>query len=138
MPECATVMYPEGDRPDRRFEQIIGKSAALESVLEQVERVASTGSTVLIEGEAGTGKELIAHAIHNASQRYGLVESKTLAKQYEALSRLSISLASLTPEELSRNLATLLRPLLDFDFLDVIVFKQGTSEVLWHSVGAGQ
>ncbi len=67
-----------------------------------------------------------------------LVESKTLAKQYEALSRLSISLASLTPEELSRNLAALLRPLLGFDFLDVIVFKQGTSEVLWHSVGAGQ
>jgi len=67
-----------------------------------------------------------------------LPESKTLAKQYEALSRLSISLASLTPEELSRNLAALLRPLLDFDFLDVIVFKPGTSEVLWHSVGAGQ
>jgi len=67
-----------------------------------------------------------------------LAESKAMAKQYEALSRLSISLASLTPEELSRNLAALLRPLLDFDFLDVIVFKQGTSEVLWHSVGAGQ
>jgi formate hydrogenlyase transcriptional activator len=67
-----------------------------------------------------------------------LAESTTLAKQYEALSRFSISLASLTPEELSRNLAALLRPLLDFDFLDVIVFKQGTSEVLWHSVGAGQ
>jgi formate hydrogenlyase transcriptional activator len=67
-----------------------------------------------------------------------LSQSETLAKQYEALSRLSISLASLTPEELSRNLAVLLRPLLDFDFLDVIVFKQGTSEVLWHSVGAGQ
>jgi GAF domain-containing protein len=65
-------------------------------------------------------------------------ESKTLAKQYESLSRLSISLASLTPEELSRNLAALLRPLLDFDFFDVIVFKQGTSEVLWHSVEAGR
>ena len=67
-----------------------------------------------------------------------LTESKTLAKQYEALSRLSLSFASLTPEELSRNLVALLRPLLDFDFLDVIVFKQGTSEVLWHSIGAGQ
>src|SRR5208337_1593926 len=64
--------------------------------------------------------------------------SETLAKQYEALSLLSISLASMTLEDLSRNLAVLLRPLLDFDFLDVIVFKQGTSEVLWHSVGAGQ
>jgi formate hydrogenlyase transcriptional activator len=65
-------------------------------------------------------------------------ESETLAKQYEALSRLSISLASMTLEDLSRNLAALLRPLLDFDFLDVVVFKLGTSEVLWHSVGAGQ
>src|ERR1700741_5279842 len=71
MPECSTVTYPEGDRPDRRFEQIIGNSAALESVLEQVKQVASTDSTVLIEGETGTGKELVAHAIHNASQRFG-------------------------------------------------------------------
>jgi transcriptional regulator with GAF, ATPase, and Fis domain len=71
MPEYATVTYPEGDQPDRRFERIIGKSTALESVLEQVEQVASTDSTVLIEGETGTGKELIAHAIHNASQRVG-------------------------------------------------------------------
>ncbi len=67
-----------------------------------------------------------------------LGESERLAKQYEALSRLSASHASLMPEELSRNLTALLRPLVDFDFLDVIVFKQGTSEVLWHSVGAGQ
>ncbi len=71
MPEYATVTYPEGDRIDRRFERIIGKSAALESVLEQVKQVASTDSTVLIEGETGTGKELVAHAIHNASQRVG-------------------------------------------------------------------
>ncbi len=71
MPEYATVTYPEGDRIDRRFERIIGKSAALESVLEQVKQVASTDSTVLIEGETGTGKELIAHAIHNASLRIG-------------------------------------------------------------------
>jgi formate hydrogenlyase transcriptional activator len=71
VPEYATVTCPEGDQPDRRFERIIGKSAALESILEQVEQVASTDSTVLIEGETGTGKELIAHAIHNASQRCG-------------------------------------------------------------------
>ena len=71
MPEYATVTYPEGGQPDRRFERIIGKSAALESVLDQVEQVAPTDSTVLIEGETGTGKELIAHAIHNASQRCG-------------------------------------------------------------------
>jgi formate hydrogenlyase transcriptional activator len=55
----------------RRFEQIIGRSPALEAVLEQVERVAPTGSTVLIEGETGTGKELIARAIHNLSSRCG-------------------------------------------------------------------
>jgi transcriptional regulator with GAF, ATPase, and Fis domain len=59
----------EHDR--RRFEQIIGKSAALEKVLEQVERVAPTDSTVLIQGETGTGKELIARAIHNLSSRCG-------------------------------------------------------------------
>jgi len=59
------------DQLDRVFERIIGKSAALDSVLDQVEQVAPTDSTVLIEGETGTGKELIAHAIHNASQRCG-------------------------------------------------------------------
>jgi formate hydrogenlyase transcriptional activator len=56
---------------ERRFEQVIGSSPALESVLEQVERVAPTDSTVLIQGETGTGKELIAHAIHNLSARCG-------------------------------------------------------------------
>jgi formate hydrogenlyase transcriptional activator len=56
---------------ERRFEQVIGNSPALEAVLEQVERVAPTDSTVLIQGETGTGKELIAHAIHNLSSRCG-------------------------------------------------------------------
>ena len=55
----------------RRFEQIVGSSPPLESVLEQVERVAPTDSTVLIQGETGTGKELIARAIHNISSRCG-------------------------------------------------------------------
>src|SRR5580700_10318876 len=55
----------------RRFEQVIGNSPALESVLEKVERVAPTDSTVLIQGETGTGKELIARAIHNLSSRCG-------------------------------------------------------------------
>src|ERR1700734_2395801 len=64
-------MNPLPDQAERAFERIIGNSAALESVLEQVEQVAPTDSTVLIEGETGTGKELIAHAIHKASQRYG-------------------------------------------------------------------
>jgi formate hydrogenlyase transcriptional activator len=69
--DFATVMCPAGDQVERRFDRIIGNSAALESVLEQVEQVAPTDSTVLIEGETGTGKELIAHAVHNASQRFG-------------------------------------------------------------------
>jgi len=56
---------------ERRLEQIIGSSPALESVLAEVERVAPTDSTVLVLGETGTGKELIAHAIHNLSPRRG-------------------------------------------------------------------
>jgi formate hydrogenlyase transcriptional activator len=59
------------DRNPRRFEQVIGSSPALEAVLEQVERVAPTDATVLIQGETGTGKELIARAIHNLSSRCG-------------------------------------------------------------------
>jgi formate hydrogenlyase transcriptional activator len=55
----------------RKFEQIIGNSPALESVLAEVERVASTDSTVLVLGETGTGKELIARAIHHLSRRCG-------------------------------------------------------------------
>jgi formate hydrogenlyase transcriptional activator len=59
------------DRHSRRFEQIIGTSPALESVLELVEQVAPTDSSVLIQGETGTGKELIARATHNLSGRCG-------------------------------------------------------------------
>jgi len=53
------------------FEEIVGSSAALRRVLEQVSKVAPTDSTVLILGETGTGKELIARAIHNRSKRAG-------------------------------------------------------------------
>src|ERR1700693_168623 len=67
----ATFGTVDQDRNPRRFEQIIGHSPALESVLEQVERVAPTDSTVLIQGETGTGKELIARAVHNLSARCG-------------------------------------------------------------------
>jgi transcriptional regulator with GAF, ATPase, and Fis domain len=66
-----TIAYPGRGQAERAFDQIIGNSPALESVLEQVERVASTDSTVLIQGETGTGKELIARAIHNISPRCG-------------------------------------------------------------------
>jgi len=67
----ATFGPVDQDRIPRRFEQIIGNSPALESVLEQVEQVAPTDSTVLIQGETGTGKELIARAVHNLSARCG-------------------------------------------------------------------
>src|SRR6201998_427642 len=53
-----------------RFDQIIGSSVALKSVLGAVERVAPTDATVLVLGETGTGKELIAQAIHKASPRF--------------------------------------------------------------------
>jgi len=65
------IGYNEPDLKERKFEQIIGSSPALESVLAQVERVAPTDSTVLILGETGTGKELIAKAVHNVSARCG-------------------------------------------------------------------
>src|SRR5215510_3172086 len=55
----------EEDRAEDKFEAIIGNSPALKSALAEVERVAPTDSTVLVLGETGTGKELIAHAIHN-------------------------------------------------------------------------
>jgi transcriptional regulator with GAF, ATPase, and Fis domain len=66
-----TLRSGEQDEKSREFERIVGKSPALEAVLQQVERVAPTDSTVLIQGETGTGKELIAQAIHNVSRRYG-------------------------------------------------------------------
>jgi transcriptional regulator with GAF, ATPase, and Fis domain len=50
---------------------IVGNSEAISTVLKQIEQVAPTDSTVLIQGETGTGKELLAHAIHNLSARKG-------------------------------------------------------------------
>ena len=55
--------------PEYSFEGIVGKSPAIQRVLRQVEIVAPTNSTVLLHGETGTGKELIARAIHNLSTR---------------------------------------------------------------------
>jgi formate hydrogenlyase transcriptional activator len=54
---------------EHSFEDIVGKSSALRSVIEQVAVVAPTDSTVLLHGETGTGKELVARAIHNLSSR---------------------------------------------------------------------
>jgi formate hydrogenlyase transcriptional activator len=65
------VLSSEPGCVEDRFEEIVGDSPELESVLAEVERVAPTDSTVLVLGETGTGKELIAHAIHNISPRCG-------------------------------------------------------------------
>ena len=63
-------LYLEDEiRTELNFEEIVGKSAALRRILQQVATVAPTDSTVLIYGETGTGKELIARAIHNLSSR---------------------------------------------------------------------
>jgi formate hydrogenlyase transcriptional activator len=63
-------LYLEGEiRTELKFEEIVGKSEALRRVLQEVETVAPTDSTVLIYGETGTGKELIARAVHNLSSR---------------------------------------------------------------------
>ena len=64
-----TVALREDIVRSSMFEQIVGSSPALKRVLAEVEKVASTDSTVLILGETGTGKELIARAIHGRSKR---------------------------------------------------------------------
>jgi formate hydrogenlyase transcriptional activator len=63
-------LYLEDEiRSEMKFEEIVGNSEALRHVLQQLEIVAPTDSTVLIYGETGTGKELIARALHNLSSR---------------------------------------------------------------------
>src|SRR5438876_11132016 len=67
---AAEKVYLEDElRTDYNFEEIIGDSPALKRVLHQVETVAPTDSAVLVGGETGTGKELIARAIHDLSRR---------------------------------------------------------------------
>jgi formate hydrogenlyase transcriptional activator len=67
--ENENVYLQEEIRTEHNFEEIIGNSPALLAVLSKVEQVAPTDSTVLIYGETGTGKELIARAIHDRSTR---------------------------------------------------------------------
>src|SRR5439155_14387176 len=63
------VYLEEQVRPEDKFEDLIGRSASLGAALDQVKIVAPTNSTVLALGETGTGKELIARALHNRSSR---------------------------------------------------------------------
>jgi transcriptional regulator with GAF, ATPase, and Fis domain len=67
--EAQNVYLKEEIKGAHNFEEIIGSSSSLKKVLKNVERVAPTDSTVLLLGETGTGKELIARAIHNLSSR---------------------------------------------------------------------
>jgi formate hydrogenlyase transcriptional activator len=65
-------LYLESEiESEYNFEDIVGKSAAIRKVLDQVAIVAPTSSTVLLHGETGTGKELVARALHNLSPRRG-------------------------------------------------------------------
>ncbi|MGP0593817.1 sigma 54-interacting transcriptional regulator [Nitrospira sp. T9] len=67
--EQENVYLKDEIRTEHNFDEIIGESAELKRVLQQVEIVAPTDSTVLIQGETGTGKELIARALHHLSSR---------------------------------------------------------------------
>ncbi len=69
--EAENVYLREEIRTEHNFEEIVGNAPALIDALRMVERAAPTGSTVLIVGETGTGKELFARAVHNRSPRRG-------------------------------------------------------------------
>ena len=85
-----------------------------------------------------TSQALLLSSFPQMRLQQPLQESGTLARRYEALSLLSYSLVSQRPEGLSCNLDALIRPLFDFDFLEIIAYKEGTNEMLWRSVGAGK
>ncbi|HTU17169.1 MAG TPA: sigma 54-interacting transcriptional regulator [Gemmataceae bacterium] len=94
------VYLQEEIKSVHNFEEIVGQSPALLEALEKVNRVAKTDASVLITGETGTGKELIARAIHSASRRHdkpliklncaalpsGLVESELFGHEKGAFS----------------------------------------------------
>ncbi|MGC4099566.1 MAG: sigma 54-interacting transcriptional regulator [Nitrospira sp.] len=67
--EAANIYLQEEIKTTHNFEEIIGTSGAIKKVLQAIEQVAGTDATVLVTGETGTGKELIARAIHNVSHR---------------------------------------------------------------------
>jgi PAS domain S-box-containing protein len=67
--EAANVYLQEEIKTEHNFEEIIGVSPPIKKVMRAIEKVAGTDATVLVTGETGTGKELIARAIHNLSQR---------------------------------------------------------------------
>jgi transcriptional regulator with GAF, ATPase, and Fis domain len=74
--QVENVYLREEINTENNFEEIVGRSDEIKKVLRSVEQVARTGTTVLIHGETGTGKELVARAIHNLSDR----KHRTLVK----------------------------------------------------------
>src|SRR5262249_15871791 len=68
-PELENAYLDEQVKEGLAFGKIVGRSPALQEVLQQVELVARTDAAVLVSGESGTGKELIARAIHDRSPR---------------------------------------------------------------------
>jgi len=67
--EAENVYLQEEIKAEYNFEEIVGQSAPVQQLLRKVEQVAPTDTTVLIQGETGTGKELLARALHNLSPR---------------------------------------------------------------------
>jgi transcriptional regulator with PAS, ATPase and Fis domain len=99
-----TIRLGEKGPAKSRFDQIIGNSPALEFVLSELERVAPTDSTVLILGETGTGKELVARAVHNLSARCGrpFIKLNCAAISFDLLESelLTVELCSWTKSEI--------------------------------------
>jgi formate hydrogenlyase transcriptional activator len=77
LPNESVVLREEISRASM-FEEIVGASEVLNGVLRHVARVAPTDSTVLITGETGTGKQLVARAIHEQSHRSGRIREREL------------------------------------------------------------
>jgi len=99
------------DRNQSRFEPVIGKNPALESVLKEVQRVASTDSTVLVPGEIGTGKEPIVHAIHAAGS-----EKERLKLLLDMTNTL---VSNLELRDLLRAVSASIRQVMHFDYVGV-------------------
>ena len=85
-----------------------------------------------------TPQPLFPSALSQLPFEHPLTGSEALAARYEALSQLSRSIASMTPDILSRNLVALLRPMFLFDFANIVIFHAGVHDASWTSLGTEQ